>query len=163
MLWGKAHARTGAAPAVALVRGPAIIKRHDLVFAGTLSAGEIAAAYAALREVGILVRRPRAPFDLIPDREAFPGHHGHLQRRRLQHHRSHLRARDHPLKARAAVGLQPRQPRSVRARVAVALSRDSTLSLIPISELGSAYEQQIPERREIRAFVCRQFKKQHML
>ena len=42
-------------------------------------------------------------------------------------------------------------------------SRDGTLSLIPFSERGSAYESQIPERREMRAFVCRQFKKQDVL
>ena len=32
-------------------------------------------------------------------------------------------------------------------------SRDGTLSLIPFSERGSAYEQQMPERRDMRAFV----------
>ena len=42
-------------------------------------------------------------------------------------------------------------------------SRDGTLSLIPFSERGSAYEQQVPDRREMRAFVCRQFKKQDVL
>ena len=42
-------------------------------------------------------------------------------------------------------------------------SRDGTLSLIRFSERGSAYESQIPERREMRAFVCRQFKKQDVL
>ena len=42
-------------------------------------------------------------------------------------------------------------------------SRDGTLSLIPFSERGSAYDQQIPERRDVRAFVCRQFKKQDVI
>ena len=42
-------------------------------------------------------------------------------------------------------------------------SRDGTLSLIPFSERGSAYEQQVPERRDVRAFVCRQFKKQDVI
>jgi hypothetical protein len=51
----------------------------------------------------------------------------------------------------------------VRSRTVVIESRDGTLSLIPFSERGSAYEQQVPERREMRAFVCRQFKKQDVL
>ena len=54
-------------------------------------------------------------------------------------------------------------PRGVRARTVVIESRDGTLSLIPFSERGSAYEQQVPERRDMRAFVCRQFKKQDVL
>ena len=54
-------------------------------------------------------------------------------------------------------------PRGVRSRTVVIESRDGTLSLIPFSERGSAYEQQIPDRREMRAFVCRQFKKQDVL
>ena len=53
--------------------------------------------------------------------------------------------------------------RGVRSRTVVVESRDGTLSLIPFSERGSAYEQQIPERRDVRAFVCRQFKKQDVL
>ena len=53
--------------------------------------------------------------------------------------------------------------RGVRARTVVIESRDGTLSLIPFSERGSAYEQQVPERRDVRAFVCRQFKKQDVL
>lgn len=56
VLWGKADASAGDAPAVALVRGPAIINRHELVFAGTPSEGEIDAAHAALLAAGILVR-----------------------------------------------------------------------------------------------------------
>ncbi len=54
-------------------------------------------------------------------------------------------------------------PRGVRSRTVVIESRDGTLSLIPFSERGSAYEQQAPDRREMRAFVCRQFKKQDVL
>jgi hypothetical protein len=42
-------------------------------------------------------------------------------------------------------------------------SRDGTLSLIPFSERGSSYDQQSPESRQVRAFVCRQFKKQDVL
>ena len=56
LLWGKADASAGAVPAVAVVRGPAIANRHDLVFAGTPSEGEIAAAHASLRALGILIR-----------------------------------------------------------------------------------------------------------
>jgi Bacteriophage lambda head decoration protein D len=56
VLWDKADAGAGDAPAVALVRGPAIVNRHDLVFAGTPSAAEITAAHAALAAAGILVR-----------------------------------------------------------------------------------------------------------
>jgi len=53
--------------------------------------------------------------------------------------------------------------RGVRTRTVMIESRDGTLSLIPFSERGSAYDSQIPERREMRAFVCRQFKKQDVL
>ena len=53
--------------------------------------------------------------------------------------------------------------RGVRSRTVVVESRDGTLSLIPFSERGSAYEQQVPERRDVRAFVCRQFKKQDVI
>jgi len=56
VLWGKADASGGDVPAVAVVRGPTIVNRHDLVFAGTPSEGEIAAAHAALLAAGILVR-----------------------------------------------------------------------------------------------------------
>ncbi len=54
-------------------------------------------------------------------------------------------------------------PRGVRSRTVVIESRDGTLSLIPFSERGSAYDQQTPERRDVRAFVCRQFKKQDVI
>ena len=53
--------------------------------------------------------------------------------------------------------------RGVRSRTVVIESRDGTLSLIPFSERGSAYDQQVPEDRDVRAFVCRQFKKQDVL
>ena len=56
ILWGKADASGGEVPAVAVLRGPAIVNRHDLVFAGTPSEAEIAAAHAALLAAGILVR-----------------------------------------------------------------------------------------------------------
>ena len=53
--------------------------------------------------------------------------------------------------------------RGVRTRTVVIESRDGTLSLIPFSERGSGYDQQVPESRQVRAFVCRQFKKQDVL
>ena len=56
VLWGKADASGGDDPAVAVVRGPAIVNRHDLVFAGTPSEPEITAAHAALAAAGIIVR-----------------------------------------------------------------------------------------------------------
>jgi hypothetical protein len=56
VIWGKTDATGGDVPAVALIRGPAIVNRHDLVFAGTPTDPEIAAAHAALLAVGILVR-----------------------------------------------------------------------------------------------------------
>ena len=54
-------------------------------------------------------------------------------------------------------------PRGVRTRAVMIESRDGTLQLIPFSERGSAYDQQVPERRNMRAFVCRQFKKQDVI
>ena len=56
VLWGKVDATAGDVDAVALLRGPAIVNRHDLVFAGTLTEPEIAAAHTALLEADILVR-----------------------------------------------------------------------------------------------------------
>ena len=56
VLWGRCDATGGAVPGVALVRGPAVVNRHDLVFAGSPSEAEIDAAHAALLAAGILVR-----------------------------------------------------------------------------------------------------------
>lgn len=56
VLWGKADASGGDVAVVAVIRGPAIVNRHDLVFAGTPSEAEIDAAHAALAAAGILVR-----------------------------------------------------------------------------------------------------------
>jgi hypothetical protein len=53
--------------------------------------------------------------------------------------------------------------RGVRTRTVVIESRDGTLSLIPFSERGAPHDQQVPERRDVRAFVCRQFKKQDVI
>ena len=56
VLWGKVDATAGDVDAVALVRGPAIVNRHDLVFAGTPTEPEITAAHTALLTADILVR-----------------------------------------------------------------------------------------------------------
>jgi hypothetical protein len=56
VLWGKVDATGGDVEAVALIRGPAIVNRHDLVFTSTPTQPEIDAAHAALLAVGILVR-----------------------------------------------------------------------------------------------------------
>jgi hypothetical protein len=56
VLWDKADASAGDVTATALVRGPALANRHDLVFAGTPSEPEITAALAALAAAGIIVR-----------------------------------------------------------------------------------------------------------
>jgi hypothetical protein len=56
VLWDRADASAGDVSAVALVRGPAIVNRHDLAFAGTPGEPEIAAAQAALAVAGIIVR-----------------------------------------------------------------------------------------------------------
>jgi hypothetical protein len=56
VLWGRADATGGEVPGVALVRGPAVVNRHDLVFAGSPSEAEIDAAHATLLVAGILVR-----------------------------------------------------------------------------------------------------------
>ena len=56
VLWGRADATAAEASAVALIRGPAIVNGHDLVFAGTPTAPDIAAAHIALAAVGILTR-----------------------------------------------------------------------------------------------------------
>ena len=56
VLWGKADASTAEVQSVVLLRGPAIVNQHDLVFTGTPTDPEIAAAHTALAAVGILTR-----------------------------------------------------------------------------------------------------------
>ncbi len=56
VLWGKADATAADVDAVVLLRGPAIVNANDLVFTGTPTAPEIAAAHTALAAVGILTR-----------------------------------------------------------------------------------------------------------
>ena len=50
---------------------------------------------------------PRADHPQLLNRRHSHGHHGHLRRRRLHHRRAHPRAREHPLQAGAALGLEP--------------------------------------------------------
>jgi hypothetical protein len=56
VLWGKVDAAAADVDAVVLLRGPAIVNGNDLVFTGTPTAPEIAAAHTALATVGILIR-----------------------------------------------------------------------------------------------------------
>ena len=56
VLWGKADATAADVSAVALLRGPAVVNQHDLVFAGTPTGPEITAAHAALAAAGIITR-----------------------------------------------------------------------------------------------------------
>jgi len=56
VLWGRADATAADVDAVVLLRGPAIVNTNDLVFTGTPTAPEIAAAHTALSAVGILNR-----------------------------------------------------------------------------------------------------------
>lgn len=56
VLWGQADATLADVPAVALLRGPAVVNGNDLVFAGTPTALEITAAQTALAAAGILTR-----------------------------------------------------------------------------------------------------------
>lgn len=56
VLWGKADASAGEVPAVALVRGPAIVNRNDLVWPEGATEPQIAAATTALAALGILLR-----------------------------------------------------------------------------------------------------------
>ena len=56
VLWGKADATAADVDAVVLFRGPAIVNSNDLVFIGTPTTPEIAAAHTALAAVGILTR-----------------------------------------------------------------------------------------------------------
>jgi hypothetical protein len=68
-----------------------------------------------------------------------------------------------PFKPATLSGSDLFSQRGVRTRTVVIESRDGTLSLIPFSERGGGYDQQTPESRQVRAFVCRQFKKQDVL
>ena len=56
ILWGPADARAADAPGVVVLRGPAIVNRHDLVWPAGATEAQITAATAALAALGILLR-----------------------------------------------------------------------------------------------------------
>ena len=153
VLWDKADASAGDAPAVAIVRGPAIVNRHDLVFAGTRT-------------------RPRSPPPMPRSRpRASSSAEGDPDMATMDIFEGDAfsiieltRALENmPFKPATLSASGLFSDRGVRTRTVVIESRDGTLSLIPFSERGSAHDQQVPERREVRAFVCRQFKKQDVI
>jgi hypothetical protein len=56
VLWGKADATDADAPGVVLVRGPAIVNRHEIVWPEGATEAQITTATTALAALGILVR-----------------------------------------------------------------------------------------------------------
>jgi hypothetical protein len=56
ILWGHADATEADAPAVVLVRGPAIVNRHEIVWPDGATEGQIATATTALAGLGIILR-----------------------------------------------------------------------------------------------------------
>ncbi|WP_209426716.1 head decoration protein [Pararhodobacter sp. SW119] len=56
ILWGHADATDADAPAVVLVRGPAIVNRHEIVWPDGATEGQIATATTALAGLGIILR-----------------------------------------------------------------------------------------------------------
>lgn len=56
ILWGPADATAADAAAVVVLRGPAIVNRHDIVWPDGATEGQITAATAALTALGILLR-----------------------------------------------------------------------------------------------------------
>jgi hypothetical protein len=56
LLWGKADATDADAPGVVLVRGPALVNRHEIVWPAGATEAQITAATTALATLGILLR-----------------------------------------------------------------------------------------------------------
>ena len=56
ILWGQADATDADAPAVVLVRGPAIVNRHELAWPEGITEGQTNTAIAALTALGIIQR-----------------------------------------------------------------------------------------------------------
>ncbi len=56
LLWGTADATDADAAGVVLVRGPAIVNRHEITWPESATEAQIATATAALTALGILVR-----------------------------------------------------------------------------------------------------------
>ena len=56
ILWGHADATDADAPAVVLVRGPAIVNPHEIVWPDGATEGQITTATTALAGLGIILR-----------------------------------------------------------------------------------------------------------
>lgn len=56
ILWGTADATAADAPGVVLVRGPAIVNRHEIVFPEGATEAQITTATTALAALGIILR-----------------------------------------------------------------------------------------------------------
>ncbi|MBK5927372.1 head decoration protein [Rhodobaculum claviforme] len=56
ILWGPADASDADAPGVVLVRGPALVNRHEIAWPDAATEGQIATATTALAALGILLR-----------------------------------------------------------------------------------------------------------
>ena len=56
LLWGAADATDADAPGVVLVRGPAIVNRHEIIWPEGITEGQTNTAIAALTALGIILR-----------------------------------------------------------------------------------------------------------
>ncbi|WP_210879794.1 head decoration protein [Roseovarius autotrophicus] len=56
ILWGQADATDADAPAVVLLRGPAIVNRHEISFPDGATEAQITTATTALAALGIILR-----------------------------------------------------------------------------------------------------------
>jgi hypothetical protein len=56
ILWGKADATDADAPGVVLVRGPALVNRHEITWPEAATEAQIATATTALAALGIILR-----------------------------------------------------------------------------------------------------------
>ena len=56
ILWGAADASDADAPGVVLVRGPALVNRHEIVWPDAITEGQTNTAIAALTALGIILR-----------------------------------------------------------------------------------------------------------
>ena len=56
ILWGPADATDADAPGVVLVRGPALVNRHEIVWPEGITEGQTNTAIAALTALGIILR-----------------------------------------------------------------------------------------------------------
>ena len=56
ILWGKADATDADAPGVVLLRGPAIVNRHEIGWPEGITEGQTNTAIAALTALGIILR-----------------------------------------------------------------------------------------------------------